>query len=129
MMRVSNHSINLKVFLLVDYFHVPDPHLRQATSPATWCTPASTPAGSTVNRTDSSRHKREENETTSKSKAKLCLSYIRGGHCLSLTQEEACLQTMLLLFFSTGEDKEVSRCQRKGSSKAAKGLTQLRRHS
>lgn len=26
---VSNHSINVKVLLLVDYFHVPDHHLWQ----------------------------------------------------------------------------------------------------
>lgn len=29
-MQVLNHSINLNIFLLVNYFHVPDDHLWQA---------------------------------------------------------------------------------------------------
>lgn len=81
----------------------------------------STLRDSTVNRTESSGHKREENETASKSKARLCLSYIHGGYyLLNHTQNETCLHTVLLLFFSIGEHKEISRCQRKGYSKAVK---------
>lgn len=57
MIRGSNHSINVNVFLL-DYFHVPDHHLWQAI-PTTGCAAEADIYVLWLRRKESSSHKRE----------------------------------------------------------------------
>lgn len=49
-----------------------------------------------------------------KLKAKFYLSYIHGGHWMLFYNNK---HTMLLLFFSIGKEKEITRCRKEGYSK------------
>lgn len=111
MTQVSNHSTNLNTFFWEIIFMCH--HLWQAI-PTKRCEADIYIHDSTVNRTESSSHRRQKCNLL-KLKAKFRLSYIHGGYtCYVSYQKETCLHIMLLLFFWAGEE---IRCRKRGYNK------------